>query len=362
MLLPILASSFLLVAFPAQEPLPKAQPAPEWNARFDRTEGWIGGDGAYTVAVTPQRTLWLFSDTWVGSVKEGRRTNATIVNNTVAVQEGHGDHAKLEFVVAKGKDGKPAALITPADGHGWFWLFGGVCVEGKLYLFLAQIEKTKDPGVFGFRQIGTWLGIVANPLDHPTAWRVEQKKLSFEEFSPQRSLSFGAAVLRDGDYVYIYGIDETGTGLARSKHLVVARAPISSVSDFTAWRFFKDGEWTNDSRQASRLAKGMANEMSVSFVPHRKQYVAVYSEQGLSPRILVRTAPTPIGPWSGPTMVYQCLEGQDRKNFCYAAKAHPELAGEDELLITYVVNSFDFWQVARDARLYWPRFVRVKLR
>jgi hypothetical protein len=353
--------AFLLV--PAQEPLPPAQPAPEWNARFERTEGWIGGDGAYTVAVTPQRTLWLFSDTWIGSIKNGRRTNATIVNNTVAVQEGHGEKAKLEFVVAKGKDGKPAALITPADGRGWFWLFGGVCVEGKLYLFLAQIEKTGDPGVFGFRQIGVWLGIVSNPLDHPTAWRIEQKKLVFTEFSPQRSLSFGAAVLRDGEYVYIYGIDEEGKGLSRSKHLIVARVPATSVGDFSAWRFYKDGEWITDFRASSRLAKAMANEMSVSYVPHRKQYIAVYSEQSLSPRILARTAPTPVGPWSAPTMLFQCPEPSlDKKNFCYAAKAHPELVGEDELLISYVVNSFDFWQVARDARLYWPRFVRVKPR
>jgi hypothetical protein len=26
------------------------------------------------------------------------------------------------------------------------------------------------------------------------------------------------------------------------------------------------------------------------------------------------------------------------------------------------VNSLDFWQVARDASLYWPRFLRVRLR
>lgn len=340
-----------------------AQPAPVWTARFEQKDGWLGGDGAYSVALTPQRTVWLFSDTWVGKVRNGKRTDATIVNNTVAVQDGHGDQAKLEFVVARGKDGKPAALITPADGHGWFWLFGGACVEGKLYLFLAQIEKTQDPGVFGFRQVGLWLGVVVNPLDHPTAWRVTQTKLPFVEFSAQRLLSFGAAVLRDGDHLYVYGIDEAVTKGWRTKHLVAARVPVQTIADTATWRFYRDGQWVEDFRQVSRMASGLANECSVSYLPRRKHYVAVYTEGGLSPRILARTAPSPVGPWSAPTVLYRCPEaGWDRNIICYAAKAHPDISAPDELLITYVANSLDFWQVARDARLYWPRFVQVNLK
>jgi len=75
-----------------------------------------------------------------------------------------------------------------------------------------------------------------------------------------------------------------------------------------------------------------------------------------------RTAPTPVGPWSKPTTVYRCPEsGWDKRIFCYAAKDHPELAGEMELLISYAANSFELSHVVADARLYWPRFIRVKL-
>ena len=31
------------------------------------------------------------------------------------------------------------------------------------------------------------------------------------------------------------------------------------------------------------------------------------------------------------------------------------------LVITYVVSPYEFGQMVADARLYWPRFVRVKL-
>ena len=100
----------------------------------------------------------------------------------------------------------------------------------------------------------------------------------------------------------------------------------------------------------------------MSYLPKFGQYVAVYSELALSPRILARTSSSPWGPWSKPTPIYTCPEaGWDKRIFCYAAKAHPVLASENELVISYVANSTDFWHVARDARLYWPRFVRVQL-
>jgi hypothetical protein len=62
------------------------------------------------------------------------------------------------------------------------------------------------------------------------------------------------------------------------------------------------------------------------------------------------------------TVLYECPEmGRDKRLFSYAAKAHPTLSSGDDLVVSYVVNSYYFWQVARDATLYWPRFVRVTL-
>ena len=53
----------------------------------------------------------------------------------------------------------------------------------------------------------------------------------------------------------------------------------------------------------------------------------------------------------------------DEDIFCYAAKGHPELSlTPDELIITYVANSTDFYKMAADARLYRPRFIRVRFK
>ena len=336
---------------------------PELNSLFEPHEGWIGGDGAFSVVLSSRRTLWLFSDTWVGSVRQGKRENATIVNNTLALQDGRGKDAKLQFIVRKDNAGKPVAFITPADKRGWFWPQAGAVSGDRLLLFLAQIEKGGTPGAFGFRTVGRWLGIVENPRDPPLTWRIAQRKVPCEIVSPRRELAFGAAVLRDGEYFYIFGTDEDKGHFGPDRYLIVGRVPVATAEDFATWRFYRDGRWDSDYRSATRLVRGMGSELSVSYLADFKRYVLVYTEGGLSPRILARTAAAPWGPWSAATTLYQCPEsGWDKKIFCYAAKAHPSLAAGDELVVSYVANSFDFWQVVADARLYWPRFVRVPLR
>jgi hypothetical protein len=333
-----------------------AVPAPDLDALFARTDGWIGADGAYSVALSPKRTLWLFSDTWVGKIRDGRRTDATIVNNTIGLQEGVGGRVALS--IARRPDGRPAALIVPADGRGWFWLQAGVADNGRLSLFLNQVEKTDDKSVFGFRSVGLWLGTVANAVQPPESWHVEQAKMPNTVFSEDRMLAWGAAVLQVGDDLYVYGTDERrGKGFP-NRQMVIARAPAASVGNFAAWRYFRNGLWVEDFRSPSPLASNIASEFSVT--PFGERYLAVYTEHGLSPRIMGRTANHPWGPWSEPAVLYECPEmGRDKKLFCYGAKAHPTLSAGQDVIVSYVVNSFDFWQVAREAKLYWPRFVRV---
>ncbi|MGE3777885.1 MAG: hypothetical protein AB7F89_11910 [Pirellulaceae bacterium] len=60
--------------------------------------------------------------------------------------------------------------------------------------------------------------------------------------------------------------------------------------------------------------------------------------------------------------MYHCPEVKwDRRIFCYNTKGHRALSSRGELIVSYIANSFEFWHVAADARLYWPRFVRIRL-
>ncbi len=340
----------------------RAEAMPEYDRLFQRTNGWIGADGNFTVALTNGLTLWLFSDTFIGEVRGGHRSNATMIHNSAAWQHGVDPaSARVEFFYNKTAEGKPTSLISPADGRGYFWLFDGVMARGRLSLFLVQIESTPAKGAFGFRQIGTWLGEVSNPLAPPVEWQITQKKIPFEMHGTNGNYSFGSAVLATNDFVYIFGTHESkGTG----KKMILARAPETDLGNFSNWQFCSKNGWTTNTGDMADLCNGMASEYSVSWLPTLQRYVLICTENGLSEKIVVRTAPEPWGPWSAATVVFRCPEpAQDKRTFCYSAKAHPMFAGAtDELIVTYAANSFEFSQLMDNAQLYWPRFVRVKLK
>ena len=338
------------------------EPLPQYDALFSNEDGWTGADGAYSVALNRNTFAWFFGDTWIGQIKNGRHVNATLVNNSVAIQHGRRpEDARMDFHFGREVDGSRVALIKPDDGRGWFWLFDGVLTAKGLYLFLIQVERTAGNDIFDFRVVGNWLGQIENPADLPSAWRIRQSRIPWSTFSAGKGILWGSALLRAADILYIYGTTEDTGGTNPEKHMILARVPVSGLGDFSRWRFYADGRWVRDFNQVSRLSANMPHEYSVSYLPMLKQFAAVYSQDGLSKNILARLSPEPQGPWSDPIRLYQCPEAEwDTSNFCYAAKAHTMLSqSPEELIITYIANSVDFDKAANDARLYRPRFLRM---
>lgn len=304
---------------------PTGVPLPEWNARFERDSGWTGGDGAYSVDLGDGRVLWLFGDSWIGSVVDGAHKDARIVRNAIALQTGD----RLQF----GED----AFFRPPDGTGWFWPMSGFARNGRLHLFLNHMVEAGRSDIWNFRELGTYLATVENAREAPDRWRVDYRIVPHG--------SWGVCAFVEGETAYIYGVHESKDRRDRSWR--VAQVPADHPQDFSDWQI--------DSRDLFWKAGA---EGSV----HRSgdHYVAVYTESGMSERILMRTAPSPDGPFGEPSVVYRCPEvDRDPSNFCYSAKAHPAFSGNGCLVVSYCVNSFDFWKTAADARIYRPRFIQV---
>ena len=352
----------LLVTACVSQPRISVEELPQYDSFFDRRKGWTGADGAYSLPLSDDLTLWLFGDTWMGDIRDGEHVNATIVNNTVAIQRGLSpSKASVKFYSGRTPAGRPGAFIRPVDGRGWFWIYHGVLMRHGLYLFLVQIERTENSPESGFKIIGTWLGQVANPEDPPDRWQIDQHRIPWGNFSSFADTLFGSWVLKQGPWLYIYGTTEDVVGGFHHKYMILARVAENSLSKFDQWRFYVKGNWSPDITQAERLCAGMANEYSVSFLPSLGKFIVVYTENGSSRNIAARFASHPWGSWSRPVDLYQCPEmNVDEDVFCYAAKGHPELSlTPDELIITYVANSTDFYKMAANARLYRPRFIRV---
>src|ERR1017187_5437851 len=169
MRLSIFASALTLLAAielcAGAEPAGKA--APEWDALFQRETGWIGADGAYSIPLTGDTTLWLFSDSFVGKVKGGKRLDARMINNSIALQRGTN---QPEFFYGTAADGKPASFIKPQYGsqRDYFWLTHGARTADGLYFFLLRVVTVKPGTAFGFKLADGSLSHVAHPDVSPS--------------------------------------------------------------------------------------------------------------------------------------------------------------------------------------------------
>jgi hypothetical protein len=334
-----------------------ASPAPDLDARFASTNGWLGADGIYSVALPNSRTAWLFSDTWTGIIKEGRRTSPRMINNSVAITERSGP---ARFYYPANASGQAASLFTPPDGRGWYWPVAPVLENGVLRVFAWRIEKAEGGGAFGFKAFGTALAEIDNPADAPAAWRPRWRDLP----APQNPATFwGSSALVHQGHTYLYGYTENGgKGLDFQRFMILARVPVGMLADVSAWRYYRKGEWVTDASQAERLCPGVACEYSVTYIPARKRFLLVTHDLFLSPKIVARTAETPWGPWSEKRDVYTCAEAAAKTGvFCYAAKHQPVFSTDDTLVISYAANGSDMSTVLNDPSLYVPRFIRVPL-
>jgi hypothetical protein len=334
----------------------RARPAHDLDGRFAFSDGWLGADGIYSVALPDGRTAWLFSDTWIGVVEHGRRRAEGMINNSVGITRGTGP-ARFYY---RRTGGEARPLFAPPDGRGWFWLWAGLLDGGRLYLFATRVESAPGSGAFAFRHFGTALGEIENWRDEPAAWRARWTDVP-GSWAP---CSFwGSAALAFDGQVYVYGfIENGGKGLDFRRDMLVARAPSGRLGDFSAWRFFDGSGWQADVRRAAPACPDISTEYSVTAIPGRGLFLLVNPDVFLSPEIVARTAAHPWGPWSDKIDVYTCPEAdRNRGIFCYAAKHQPVYSDGRDLAVSYAANAGDLATVADDPSLYVPRFIRVPL-
>ena len=400
----VVAISFLCSMAPANEP--KAVPDAKWDAVFDRTSGWTGGDVVGSVDLGHGRVLWLFGDTWIGEVAEGAHSpGSRMANNSMGLHVGDsckpGDPpAPSEIRFYWGKNdaaGHPTAWIVPdplrvkgstkttdpEHPHGWYWPTGGAAVvlgpHGKpcLLVFLFHVGKAEgQAGVWAFKSLGGALAVIDN-FDQPVEkWRVEQHDIPYAISTDMakadtglRETSWGMAALwQPADAknapggLYVYGIRNQSP---LNRQLLLARVPADAVDQPGKWRFYADsGQWSGRLQDATPVAEDLVNELSVEeyVVEGRPLLIMVHSEPLLGRHIFVRTASRPEGPWTRPMPVYSVPEVDRRRTyFTYAAKGHLQLSRQGELLISYVVNSHDFRAMFQDATIYRPRFISIPL-
>ncbi len=355
-----------------------AAPAPEWSDLFLRKSGWLGGDGIFAIPFSGKDSekedsvLFLFSDTMVGEIEGNKlKPGLQLVNNSVALLKGKTpDSKRIDFRIA-GEGAAYRAIFTPkADKPNkdtYFWLGDGFVNPdaGKdLFVFAYRITNTHDSSAFPFKETGNVLIRVPAGSHFPYADN-QQLELPYNHYKAgEETISFGAAVFNNSNaagepepdgFVYVYGTKGV------TKKLVSARVKPAQVTSFDQWEFWNGKDWSGDVKSVAALSDSVSNELSVSFLSPGK-YALVYQLGSIFPEICMQVGPTPVGPFGPRIVLYKTsTDIQDPDLFTYNAKAHPALSEPGELLISYNVNSFKFFEVVqKKPTLYRPRFVRVK--
>lgn len=365
-------------AGPAAATTAMAVRAPAWDALFDRSSGWTGADGIYSIPLSGDErpgsaaggtTFWTFSDTFIGQVDDAdhRESGSVLVNNTMALLEGaRPDPSRMQFFWKTAANGAPQPQVVP-DGpdQRWFWPNDGIAIDGQLYLYSLRMKPGTDP-VFNFAIDG--ISLLSSPADSNPPFAT-YTQVDAPLYAPATDhagdLTFGQAVLPnttaagapdpDG-YLYVYGVRND-----LRKKLLVSRVRPDHIADFASYRFWDGRAWSPSLSAAVPVTSRISSEFSVSPLPDGR-YLLVFQLDALSGQVAVRYGDSPVGPWGPPTVIWNCPEDQlTRNTYTYNAKAHPALSQPGRLLISYNVNTFKFAEHFSNADIYRPRFIWLPL-
>jgi len=355
------------------------EPAPQWTNLFLRNSGWFGADGIFSIPLSGvdknnndgnKKTLLVFSDTYIGEVKNNKPLpDNNMVNNTIAYMNGNDpDPANIHFHYKQASNGKPETFFVPQTSTTTkpqlFWLGDGFINKEKnnaLYLFGYKVIRT-GAGVFDFKETAVSMIAVKNAHKPPFT---NQRQIETSLHINSKSLgegNLGAGVLvntkwagannADG-YVYVYGC------IGQNKNVVVARVKPFDIEDQNKWRFYDGANWSENIEDIQPITNGASNELSMTPLPDGR-FLLVFQVMGLSDKVGIRIAASPVGPFSTIKEIYTTPEWKEGI-WTYNAKAHPNLSKPGELLISYNTITADFWNdIQKNAHIYRPRFIKLK--
>lgn len=301
---------------------------------FTRSTGWTGGDATYSVDLKNGKTLWMFGDTFIDQVGPNRtRPSFRLIRNSIVVQDG-----SAMKTYHSGTSVNPSDYAKPPESGEWYWPGDGTVAEGKLYLFMHGFG-TNGEGAWDFFRTSIDLLTI-----NPETMAIEHNTRLFDD----PLISWGAAILEDTDYTYVYGVLSDNTG----KSLYVAR----TNADLTdTWEYFTGTAWSEDPAQAEAIHDDVSEQFAV--FRDGTTYYLLSQNNFFGKQIYLFNSTSPLGPFGDNKTVYCTPETSD-DIYTYNAFAHPHIYS-DSLLVSYNVNSFDYTDLLDNADNYRPYFVRI---
>ncbi|MBO2450329.1 DUF5005 domain-containing protein [Actinomadura barringtoniae] len=337
------------------------------------TDDWTGADSTYSVKLADGRTVFGFSDTFLGTVNaNGSRPLAIqdggttpFINNTFVVQSSGGT---LSSTAHGGTASSPTALLPPRDDSHLYWA-GDLTTNGSTEIQQPYREYKVGSGDLNV----AWED---NVLARFSTSNLKQP-ISITPLPSSRKIMWGSGLMKADGYTYIYGTEDLGTD---GKHMYVAR--VSGTDLRGQWSYLAsygsnptdpaDDTWSTSESAALRVLSGVSNEFSVSRRGNFNILLTQDTKLAFSMEIDTYLSCSPAGPFGDEKTVYNTPIAKpdgtpynDADLYTYNAHAHASLSSANNLVFSYNMNSLDFTtpaaqkDVYRDVSIYRPRFVNV---
>lgn len=321
--------------------------------------GWLGSDAATSIVLSPLKTLWLFGDTFLGKIIDGRRVpDRDYINNCIVIQDRKKKPAESLQYYWKKENGQDIAFFPhfPGTSGKYYWATSGIRLDDKLLIFCFSLNRDWSQGWIA----GTVSIVIDNPDDNPMEWNLEYYDMNLGD----DHFGIHSAVYYESPWVYYLGYHDSG-GNVKKRKAILARSSISDAvnglksEDFEYWKQTDNGsKWGKKSENLVPLFFPGNTETTIQYDPdYDLYYCTTYDPQ--TPDILLTVAPELTGPWSEPVCIYR---NPNHKNQTYAAKCHPELSEKPgELVISFITGPIGVDIENQGMDVYRPRFIRVQI-
>ncbi len=317
--------------------------------------GLTGADGEYSVLLPDGRTVWIFGDSFLGTVKPDRSREKRIpwfIRNSMVVQDK--DSLRTLYNVIDGWES--SQVIPPGSPKGkqfsedslWYWPGDGFVENGTLKVFMSAFYQA-TAGDWGFKWLSSNIATFSLP-------DIKLESIDHFSYPGTKEIHWGHAVC-DGDenFTYLYGAED------KSKNLYVARAPKNNI--LAPWEFYTGVEWVGDPKQSMPMLSIQGSEQFSVFKLNGK-YVLLVQEGGfMAGEICSYYSDSPYKDWQNRKVLCRTRLPENVAStvnlFAYNSLAHPQFIENGQLLISQCINSFVVEEVFQDASKYRPVFLRV---
>lgn len=332
------------------------------NLMVQNGPGWTGADGSYSLQLPDGNSLFLWSDSYIGSVDPNTRLRSSALfqahNSLTIWNPATGSYTTV------GYPPDTNSYFQPKNKADWYWVGGPLLVEPSPGVYRIVVMLTE------WNSSLQYLGTSVATLSYPSLSIVSIDPVS----NSSTAIEWGSWLLQAGGYTYIYGLKDPGND---NKQPYVARVKtLANLTNSNLWQYWNAGKnaWMAGESNATRLSgvTAITGEYTVSQFTYGAG--AFYLLIGMDPQnppyplwqnIDTYYSCSPQGPWSQKTVVYSTPEAgapgcKAGTLITYNAKAHPEFTNSSGILLSYNVNANNSSDLVC-ANDYIPRWVRIQI-